>query len=193
MNGLSLNNRIGILLLWLLPLGGYAQTALLMHEYNDRALKVLLTEVLKDKKLQGDCQCSKKLHKNYPLVVQDTIYKPAMMKQEFGLFLMNLQQPPFSPRNASEVVAGLSLDDLQLANIADKIDPLPSSKQINPSSLPKRYYQVTRLTPLYKHPMVFAFYILEEIREDKSCTPIYVTVVLNHGQLLEAKTVTLCD
>lgn len=196
MHGWLLNRVASVaclLLLVVLPNGGFAQNGFLSHEYKDWALKMLSTEVLKDKKLQGDCQCSRHLHKNYPLVVEDTIYKPSLMDKNFGLFWMNLQHPPFTPRSVSEILSGLSLEDLSFTSTPDKVDVVPSSKTINPTTLPKHYYKVTRLTPFHHTSKVFAFYILEEVQEKKVCTPIYITVVLESGALLEATTATLCD
>jgi hypothetical protein len=169
------------------------QSAAFTHAHNERALELLSEQVLKDKKLGRDCQCSAHLHPNYPLVLDDSVCQAALLEVEFALFFMNLERASFLQKPPMDWLFDVVLGNYYIKTVANKAAVVAPSKGINPQRCPSNYYQVTRLTPLQVDSLVFAFFVLEEIRADRTCTPIFITLVLEDGMLVEKKAATLCD
>ncbi|MGH1337733.1 MAG: hypothetical protein ACRBFS_16555 [Aureispira sp.] len=177
----------------LFPLYANAQVGIETSVYDALAFDILSKDVLKNNTLAGDCQCSDHLHANYALVLKDTIYQQTL-EESFVLFFMNLEHNPFPQEVLWDVLIQFYTEKIKITTIGNRAVLIPSSKKINPPQKNKAYYLVTRINPLQVEETIFACFLLEEIRKDQPCTPIFVTLVLDkQAHLLEAKTATLCD
>lgn len=176
----------------LLPFFAFAQIGTETAAYDQVVLELLHKKVLKDKTLGGDCQCSPHLHANYPLVVLDSMYKVPLLDDLFAFSLSNLTNNPFPQYNFIDLQWHLMQEEI--TRICPRSNRLPSSKKINPKKTPKRYYQVARYTPIQIEDKIFAFFELQEVRPDRSCTLIIIILVIHQqGDFLEAIRETICD